>query len=86
VAYDRRRPVELAVGQTPGNEAEWWIWSRVGSCDAAPGGLPGRARPAERLFGEISGKKQMRLLDARIIGEGLAYLTYELVPEAASGS
>jgi dihydrofolate reductase len=33
----------------------------------------------ERLFGEISDIKPMRLLDARIIGEGLAFLTYELV-------
>jgi dihydrofolate reductase len=36
----------------------------------------------ERLFGEISDKKPMRLLDARTIGEGLAYLTYGLVHEA----
>jgi dihydrofolate reductase len=36
----------------------------------------------ERLFGETSDKKPMRLLDARIIGEGLAYLTYGLVHEA----
>jgi dihydrofolate reductase len=36
----------------------------------------------ERLFGEISDKKTMRLLDARTIGEGLAYLTYRLVHEA----
>jgi dihydrofolate reductase len=36
----------------------------------------------ERLFGETSDKKPMRLLDARTIGEGLAYLTYGLVHEA----
>jgi dihydrofolate reductase len=36
----------------------------------------------ERLFGEISDKKPMRLLDARTIGESLAYLTYGLVHEA----
>jgi dihydrofolate reductase len=36
----------------------------------------------ERLFGENSDKKPMRLLDARTIGEGLAYLTYEMVREA----
>jgi len=36
----------------------------------------------ERLFGEISEKKPMRLLDARTIGEGLAYLTYGLVHDA----
>jgi dihydrofolate reductase len=33
----------------------------------------------ERLFGETSGKKPMRLVDARTIGDGLAFLTYELV-------
>jgi dihydrofolate reductase len=36
----------------------------------------------ERLFGETSDKRPMRLLDARTIGEGLAYLTYGLVHEA----
>ena len=35
----------------------------------------------ERLFGETSDKKPMRLLDTRTIGDGLAYLTYELVRE-----
>ena len=33
----------------------------------------------ERLFGETSDKKPMRLLDTRTVGDGLAYLTYELV-------
>jgi dihydrofolate reductase len=33
----------------------------------------------ERLFGETSDKTSLRLLDARTIGEGLAYLTYERV-------
>ncbi len=33
----------------------------------------------ERLFDENSGRVPMRLLDARTIGEGLAYLTYERV-------
>jgi dihydrofolate reductase len=32
----------------------------------------------ERLFGETSDKKPMRLLDARRIGDGLMYLVYEL--------
>jgi dihydrofolate reductase len=36
----------------------------------------------ERLFGETSDKKPIRLLDARTVGDGLAYLTYELVREA----
>jgi dihydrofolate reductase len=36
----------------------------------------------ERLFGETSGQKPMRLLAAKTIGDGLAYLTYEMVREA----
>ena len=36
----------------------------------------------ERLFGETSDKKSTRLLDTRTVGDGLAYLTYELVREA----
>jgi len=35
----------------------------------------------ERLFGETSDKKPLRLLDARTIGEGLTYVTYGLVHE-----
>jgi dihydrofolate reductase len=33
----------------------------------------------ERLFGETSEKKPMRLLDTRTIGDGLTHLTYELI-------
>jgi dihydrofolate reductase len=33
----------------------------------------------ERLFGETNDKKPLRLLDARTVGDGLAYLTYEMV-------
>jgi len=36
----------------------------------------------ERLFGRTSEKKPMRLRDTRTVGEGLAFLTYELVREA----
>jgi dihydrofolate reductase len=36
----------------------------------------------ERLFGETSDKKPMRLVDTQIIGDGLAFLTYELVRDA----
>jgi dihydrofolate reductase len=36
----------------------------------------------ERLFGETSDKKPMRLADTRTVGDGLAYLTYELVRDA----
>jgi dihydrofolate reductase len=35
----------------------------------------------ERLFGETNDRKPMRLLDARTVGGGLAYLTYEMVRE-----
>jgi dihydrofolate reductase len=36
----------------------------------------------ERLFGETSAKKSIRLLETHTVGGGLAYLTYELVREA----
>jgi dihydrofolate reductase len=36
----------------------------------------------ERLFGETSDKKPMRLVDTRTIGDGLTHLTYELVRAA----
>ena len=35
----------------------------------------------ERLFGETSDKKSLRLVNARTVGEGLTHLTYELVRE-----
>jgi dihydrofolate reductase len=36
----------------------------------------------ERLFGDTSERKPMRLVDIKRIGDGLAFLTYELVREA----
>jgi dihydrofolate reductase len=36
----------------------------------------------ERLFGETSGKKPMRLINTRTVGDGLALLTYQPVPDA----
>jgi dihydrofolate reductase len=36
----------------------------------------------ERLFGETSDKKSMRLVNTRTVEGGLAYLTYELVRDA----
>jgi dihydrofolate reductase len=36
----------------------------------------------ERLFGETSEKRSMRLVGARPVGESLAHLTYEVVREA----
>jgi dihydrofolate reductase len=36
----------------------------------------------ERLFGETSDKKPLRLVDIQTLGDGIAYLTYELVREA----
>ena len=36
----------------------------------------------ERLFGEVSGIKPMRLVDARVIGDSLAFLTYKFARDA----
>ena len=36
----------------------------------------------ERLFGETSDKKPMRLVDAKTIGDGLVFPTYEFVRDA----
>ncbi|MEU0436120.1 dihydrofolate reductase family protein [Streptomyces sp. NPDC006290] len=36
----------------------------------------------ERFFGEAGGKKAMRLVDTRTIGDGLAFLTYQFVQNA----
>jgi dihydrofolate reductase len=36
----------------------------------------------ERLFGETSDKKPMRLISIQTIGDGLALLTYERIPDA----
>jgi dihydrofolate reductase len=37
----------------------------------------------ERLFGETSEKKPMRLVDHQVLDDGLAYLSYELVRDAS---
>jgi dihydrofolate reductase len=42
----------------------------------------------ERLYGETSDKKPMRLVSARAVGDGIAFLTYEFVrgaPVSAAG-
>ena len=36
----------------------------------------------ERLFGQTSNKKTMRLVASRTIGDGLAFLTYQPVRDA----
>ena len=36
----------------------------------------------ERLFGETSGKKPVRLAGSRTVGDGLVYVTYEIVRDA----
>ena len=36
----------------------------------------------ERLFGETTRRKPMRLVDTTTIGDGLVFLTYEMVPDA----
>jgi dihydrofolate reductase len=39
----------------------------------------------ERLFGETSDKKPMRLVDTKTVGDGVAILTYEPVRDAPQG-
>ncbi len=36
----------------------------------------------ERLYGETSDKKPIRLVDSRTVGDGLVFLTYEIVRDA----
>jgi dihydrofolate reductase len=36
----------------------------------------------ERLFGETSGEKPIRLVGSRTVGDSLAFLTYEIVRDA----
>ena len=36
----------------------------------------------ERLFGETSDKKPMRLVNSRTVGDGVAFLTYDPVRDA----
>jgi dihydrofolate reductase len=36
----------------------------------------------ERLFGETTDKKPMRLVDCRTVGDGLVFVTYEVVRAA----
>jgi len=36
----------------------------------------------ERIFSETSDKKPMRLIDARTVGDSLAYLVYEFIRDA----
>jgi hypothetical protein len=43
--------------------------------------LPRSTVVGERLFGETREKKPMRLLDTKTVGDGLAFLTYEVVRE-----
>jgi dihydrofolate reductase len=39
-----------------------------------------------RLFGETSNKKPLRLVDSKVVGDGVTILTYEPVREDAKGS
>jgi dihydrofolate reductase len=36
----------------------------------------------ERLFGDTTGQKPMRLTDSATVGDGLVRLTYEAIPDA----
>jgi dihydrofolate reductase len=38
----------------------------------------------KRLFGETSDKKTLRLIDSKIVGDGIAILTYAQAREAAA--
>ena len=40
----------------------------------------------ERLFGQTSGKKPMRLINARTLGDDIVFLTYEPVRDAEDGA
>jgi dihydrofolate reductase len=40
----------------------------------------------KRLFGETSDKKPLRLVDSKVVGDGVAILTYEPAGKAAKGS
>jgi dihydrofolate reductase len=40
----------------------------------------------ERLFGETSDKKPLRLVHTQTVGDGIAILTYQRVPDAERGS
>ena len=39
-----------------------------------------------RLFGETSDKKPIRLVDTQTVGDGIAILTYQPVPDAERAS
>ena len=38
----------------------------------------------ERVFGEVCDRKPMRFVDARAVGDGVAFLTYERAVEDSS--
>jgi hypothetical protein len=40
----------------------------------------------KRLFGDTSDKKRLRLVDSRIVGDGVAILVYEPAGRAETGS
>jgi dihydrofolate reductase len=40
----------------------------------------------KRLFGETSDKKPLRLVDSKVVGDGVVILTYEPAGEEAKGS
>jgi dihydrofolate reductase len=39
----------------------------------------------KRVFGETSGKKRLRLVDSKVVGDGVAILIYERADEGAGG-
>jgi dihydrofolate reductase len=40
----------------------------------------------ERLFGETSDKKPMRLIETRTVGDGLAFLTYQPIRDRSTAA
>ena len=64
-------------------EVDRWIrWTTIGCIALLLTVHPVVLGEGERLFGGRSDKKPMRLLSTRTVGNGLAYLTYELVRDA----
>ena len=48
--------------------------------------FPGRPRNRQRLFGETSKMKRLRLADSRMVGDGVAILVYEPMATSTAAS
>ncbi len=65
-------PASYKLGRTPSR-------ARPGRRAAVSHVFPVVLGAGERLFGETTDKKPMRLVDTKTIGEGLVFLTYQVV-------